>query len=154
MIRTALSKSYKEIHALKDLDLRVPEHSIFGFLGPNGAGKTTTIKLLLGLIRPTAGSASVFGLDSVPDSVAIRARIGYLPQEPRFYEHMTARQILDYTAHFFFRGPQTEIDARVAETLDLVGLVGQGGPADQGVFGRRAPACRHRAGAGRTIRTC
>ena len=117
-----LGKSYKEIHTLKGLDLRVPLHSIFGFLGPNGAGKTTTIKLLLGLIRPTAGSASVFGLDSVRDSVAIRARIGYLPQEPRFYEHMTARQILDYTAHFFFRGPQSEIDARVAETLELVGL--------------------------------
>ncbi len=117
-----LSKSFKEIHALKDLNLRVPQHSIFGFLGPNGAGKTTTIKLLLGLIRPTDGSASVFGLDSVRDSVAIRARIGYLPQDPRFYEHMTARQILDYTAHFFFRGPQAEIDARVAETLELVGL--------------------------------
>jgi ABC-2 type transport system ATP-binding protein len=117
-----LSKSYKEIHALKELDLRVPEHSIFGFLGPNGAGKTTTIKLLLGLIRPSAGSANVFGLDVVRDSVAIRARIGYLPQDPRFYEHMSARQILDYTAHFFFRGPQSEIDLRVSETLELVGL--------------------------------
>jgi ABC-2 type transport system ATP-binding protein len=117
-----LSKSYKDIHALQSLDLRVPQHSIFGFLGPNGAGKTTAIKLLLGLIRPTEGSASVFGLDAVHDSVAIRARIGYLPQDPRFYEHMTARQILDYTAHFFFRGPKSEIDARVAETLELVGL--------------------------------
>ncbi len=117
-----LSKSYKQVHALTGLDLRVPQHSIFGFLGPNGAGKTTTIKLLLGLIHPTAGSAQVFGLDSVRDSVAIRARIGYLPQDPRFYEHMTARQILDYTAHFFFRGPQSEIDGRVAETLELVGL--------------------------------
>jgi ABC-2 type transport system ATP-binding protein len=117
-----LSKSYKKIHALNELDLRVPQHSIFGFLGPNGAGKTTTIKLLLGLIRSTAGSASVFGLDTVHDSVAIRARIGYLPQEPRFYEHMTARQILDYTARFFFRGPESEIGARVAETLELVGL--------------------------------
>ncbi len=117
-----LSKTYKQVHALKDLNLQVPEHSIFGFLGPNGAGKTTTIKLLLGLIYPTAGSASVFGLDAVRDSVAIRARIGYLPQEPRFYDHMTAREILDYTAHFFFRGPQSEIDRRVAETLALVGL--------------------------------
>jgi ABC-2 type transport system ATP-binding protein len=117
-----LSKSFKQIAALKDLDLQVPQHSIFGFLGPNGAGKTTTIKLLLGLIRPTSGSAKVFGIDSVAGSVAIRARIGYLPQDPRFYEHMTARQILDYTAHFFFRGPQHEIDARVNETLNLVSL--------------------------------
>ena len=117
-----LCKRYKQAHALKSLSLRVPEHSIFGFLGPNGAGKTTTIKLLLGLIRPTAGSASVFGLDTVRDSVAIRARVGYLPQDPRFYEHMTAREILHYTARFFFRGPSAEIKYRVDETLDLVGL--------------------------------
>ncbi len=117
-----LGKTYRSVNALKSLDLRVARNSIFGFLGPNGAGKTTTIKLLLGLIRPTAGSASIFGLDSVRDSVAIRSRIGYLPQEPRFYEYMSARQILDYTAHFFFKGPQKEIEARVAETLELVGL--------------------------------
>jgi ABC-2 type transport system ATP-binding protein len=117
-----LSKTYRRVNALKGLDLRVAKNSIFGFLGPNGAGKTTTIKLLLGLIRPTAGSASIFGLDSVRDSVAIRSRIGYLPQEPRFYEYMSARQILDYTAHFFFKGPRKEVDARVAETLALVGL--------------------------------
>ncbi len=117
-----LSKAYKRVEALKALNLRVPKNSIFGFLGPNGAGKTTAIKLLLGLIRPTAGSARVFGLDILQDSVAIRSRIGYLPQDPRFYEYMTAREVLDYTAHFFFKGPQDQIDQRVAETLDLVGL--------------------------------
>jgi ABC-2 type transport system ATP-binding protein len=111
------------VDALKSLDLRVPKNSIFGFLGPNGAGKTTTIKLLLGLIRPTGGTASVFGLDIGRDSVAVRDRIGYLPQEPHFYEHMTARQILRYTAHFSFKGPAAEIEKRVAETLALVGLV-------------------------------
>jgi ABC-2 type transport system ATP-binding protein len=117
-----LSKSYKGVDALHALDLKVPHNSIFAFLGPNGAGKTTTIKLLLGLIRPTGGTANVFGLDIGRDSVAIRSRIGYLPQEPRYYEHMTARQILRYIARFFFRGPQAEIEKRVAETLDLVGL--------------------------------
>jgi ABC-2 type transport system ATP-binding protein len=117
-----LSKSYKGVDALKSLDLQVSQNSIFGFLGPNGAGKTTTIKLLLGLIRPTGGTASVFGLDVVRDSVAIRDRVGYLPQDPRFYEHMTARQILRYTARFYFTGPQAEIERRVAETLELVGL--------------------------------
>jgi ABC-2 type transport system ATP-binding protein len=117
-----LTKTFKQVAALKSLNLQVPRNSIFGFLGPNGAGKTTTIKLLLDLIRPTGGSAHVFGLDSVRDSVAIRARVGYLPQDPRFYDHMTARQVLDFTAHFFFKGPQSEIDARVAETLALVGL--------------------------------
>jgi len=117
-----LAKSYKRVNALQPLNLQVPKNSIFGFLGPNGAGKTTTIKLLLGLIRPTSGSADIFGLDMARNSVAIRARIGYLPQDPRFYEHMTARQVLDYTAHFYFKGPAGEIAKRISETLDLVGL--------------------------------
>jgi ABC-2 type transport system ATP-binding protein len=73
-----LTKTYKGVNALQALDLQVPRHSIFGFLGPNGAGKSTTIKLLLGLTRPTGGSATIFGLDSVKDSVAIRERVGYL----------------------------------------------------------------------------
>ena len=118
----ALSKSYKDVLALKSLDLSVRKNSISGFLGPNGAGKTTTIKLLLGLISPTAGRATVFGQDIVRDSVAIRSRIGYLPQAPRFYEHMTARQILRYTVGFYLQGSKREIERRIAETLELVGL--------------------------------
>jgi ABC-2 type transport system ATP-binding protein len=117
-----LSKTYKGVNALQSLDLAVHQNSIFGFLGPNGAGKTTTIKLLLGLIHPTAGSASIFGLDSVRQSVDIRARIGYLPQEPHFYEHMTARQTLRFIAKFFFAGPQKEIEQRVDEMLELFDL--------------------------------
>ena len=120
-----LSKSFGEVQALKSLDLRVPQKSIFAFLGPNGAGKTTTIKLLLGLINPTRGRGQIFGLDIVRDSVDIRANIGYLPQDPRFYEHMTARQTLDYTARFFYTGPQAEIDQRVNEMIELVGLEGK-----------------------------
>jgi ABC-2 type transport system ATP-binding protein len=123
VIRTqGLSKTYGDVEALKNLDLQVPQRSIFAFLGPNGSGKTTTIKLLLGLIRPTSGGGTIFGRDIVRDSVDIRANVGYLPQDARFYEHMTARQVLDYTAKFFFEGPQREIDKRVDEMLDLVGL--------------------------------
>jgi ABC-2 type transport system ATP-binding protein len=123
VIRTqGLSKTFGDLEALKDLSLDVPQKSIFAFLGPNGAGKTTTIKLLLGLIRPTKGGGTVFGRDIVRGSVDIRANIGYLPQDARFYEHMTARQTLDYTAKFFFKGPQSEIDKRVDEMLNLVGL--------------------------------
>lgn len=118
-----LSKSYKAVDALKPLNLTVQKNSIFGFLGPNGAGKTTTIKLLLGLIQPTLGTGTIFDRDIVQDSIAIRRRVGYLPQEPRFYEYMTARQTLDFTARFFFRGPEAEIKNRVRETLDLVGLI-------------------------------
>jgi ABC-2 type transport system ATP-binding protein len=117
-----LSKAFGQVHALKLLDLRVPRHSIFGFLGPNGAGKTTTMKLLLGLIRPTSGSGTVFGQDIVRDSIAIRSRIGYLPQQPRFGDEMSAREMLHFTAGFFFRGPKAGIEERVDETLALVGL--------------------------------
>ena len=120
-----LSKAFGEVHALKSLDLRVPQRSIFAFLGPNGAGKTTTIKLLLGLLKPTSGSGQILGMDIVRDSVDIRARIGYLPQDARFYEHMTARQTLEYTAKFFYTGPQSEIDKRVNEMIELVGLEGK-----------------------------
>ena len=120
-----LSKAFGEVHALKSLDLRVPQKSIFAFLGPNGAGKTTTIKLLLGLLKPTSGSGQILGMDIVRDSVDIRANIGYLPQDARFYEHMTARQTLEYTARFFYAGPQSEIDKRVNEMIELVGLEGK-----------------------------
>ena len=117
-----LSKTYKNVVALKPLDLDVHQNSIYGFLGPNGAGKTTTIKLLLGLTRPAGGSASVFGMDVAKHSVDIRARIGYLPQEPRFYEHMSARETLRFVAKFFFKGPNKAIEDRIAEMLDLVDL--------------------------------
>ena len=126
VIRTqGLTKTYEGVEALKMLTLDVPENSIFAFLGPNGAGKTTTIKLLLGLTRPTAGSATVFGKDIVSESVDIRARIGYLPQDARFYEHMTARETLRYSAGFFYKGPKAAIDNRVDEMIELVGLTGK-----------------------------
>jgi ABC-2 type transport system ATP-binding protein len=117
-----LCKTYKGTLALKSLDLKVPLHSIFGFLGPNGAGKTTTIKLLLGLTRPTNGRGSIFGGDIVNDSVEIRRRIGYLAQDPRYYEYMTARETLRFTAGFFFKGRGQKIEERIEETLELVGL--------------------------------
>jgi ABC-2 type transport system ATP-binding protein len=120
-----LNKSFGEVHALKSLDLRVPQKSIFAFLGPNGAGKTTTIKLLLGLFKPTGGGGRILGMDIVRESVDIRARIGYLPQDARFYEHMTARQTLEYTAGFFYAGPRAEIGKRVEEMIELVGLEGK-----------------------------
>ena len=123
VVRTqGLTKSYGGMDAVRGLDLVVPRHSIFGFLGPNGAGKTTTMKMLLGLIRPTAGSGTVFGMDVEKDSPAIRARIGYLPQEPRFYEHMTARQTLRFAAGLFFSGPREAVERRIAEMLELMGL--------------------------------
>ena len=118
----SLSKSYNGLTALKNLDMKVPRHSIFGFLGPNGAGKTTTIKLLLGLAQPSSGDGSIFGLNILKDSVEIRKRVGYLAQDPRFYEYMSARETLRFTARFFYSGPPAAIEERVTETLELVGL--------------------------------
>jgi len=118
----SLTKTYKGVEALKALDLQVQKNSICGFLGPNGAGKTTTIKLLLGLARPTGGSALVFGKDIKKENDQIRRKVGYLSQDPRYYDYMTARQTLHFTARFFYDGPSSEIESRVAETLELVGL--------------------------------
>jgi ABC-2 type transport system ATP-binding protein len=117
-----LGKSFGDVQALHGVDLNVPRHSIFGFLGPNGAGKTTLMKVLLGLTHPTAGSGMIFGHDIVTESVAIRERIGYLAQQPRFIEHMTARENLLFTAKFFFSGPQAKLRSRCSEMLELVGL--------------------------------
>jgi len=119
---TGLTKAYAGVKVLDALNLQVPRNSIFGFLGPNGSGKSTTIKLLLGLIGPTAGAASVFGQSITGMSVAIRQRVGYLAQDPRYYGHMTARQTLHFTARFFYDGPAKRIAERVGETLELVGL--------------------------------
>jgi len=117
-----LGKAYNGVKALDGLNLIVPKNSIFGFLGPNGAGKSTTIKMLLGLTRPTSGKAQVFGQDITKDSLAVRRRVGYLAQDPRYYEHMTARQTLRYTARFFYSGPKDLIEARIEEMLSLTGL--------------------------------
>ncbi|MBA7497559.1 putative ABC transporter ATP-binding protein YxlF [subsurface metagenome] len=117
-----LSKAYNGVQAVKSLDLKVPKNSIFGFLGPNGSGKTTTMKLLLGLTSPTSGVGSIFGQDIVKDSVDIRKRVGYLAQDPCFYGHMTSREALRFKARFYYRGPAAEIEKRITETLELVGL--------------------------------
>jgi ABC-2 type transport system ATP-binding protein len=80
-----LGKTYdEEVVALSRLNLKVPKNSIFAFLGPNGAGKTTTIKLLLGLTKPTTGTATVLGRDIISENDDIRRNVGYLAQQPRF----------------------------------------------------------------------
>ena len=117
-----LTKHFGDVQALKGIDLMVPRNSITGFLGPNGAGKSTAIRLLLGLNRPTAGGGKIFGYGIVEESVEIRKRVGYLAQNPRFYEDLTAREILRFTAHFFYKGPEAKIEARIDEMLVLVNL--------------------------------
>jgi ABC-2 type transport system ATP-binding protein len=105
--------------SLDNLSLRVEDGEIFGFLGPNGAGKTTTLKLLMGLIFPTAGTARIRGKSI--DDVAMHREIGYLPEQPYFYDYLTARELLDYYARFFGFAAADRRE-RVARFLELVGL--------------------------------
>jgi ABC-2 type transport system ATP-binding protein len=105
--------------SLDHLSLQVQEGEIFGFLGPNGAGKTTTLKLLMGLIFPTDGTAKIRGR-SIND-VSMHAEVGYLPEQPYFYDYLTARELLDYYARFSgYAG--AERNQRVTRFLDMVGL--------------------------------
>jgi ABC-2 type transport system ATP-binding protein len=93
-----LGKRYGRVTALRDVSLEVRTGEVFGFLGLNGAGKTTTIRVLLDLVRPTAGHASVFGFDCQARGLDVRARVGYLPGEPGFYGDMTGEATLDLLA--------------------------------------------------------
>jgi len=114
-----LTKHYAGVQALTDLSLDVPAGTVFGFLGPNGAGKTTALKVLAGLARATAGSATVNG---VPVSAAgdHRRQLGYLAQDPRFYGWMTGRETLRYVARFRGLGPDRE--RQIGELLGRVGI--------------------------------
>ena len=93
-----LTKRYGSARGIDDLTFSVAPGEVFGFLGPNGAGKTTTIRTLLGLLRPTAGSAQILGFDAWRDGVAARARTGFLPGEFAFDERVTGEELLDLFA--------------------------------------------------------
>lgn len=116
-----LSKNYREVQALKSLDLVVKAGSVFGFLGRNGAGKTTTMRLLAGLARPTAGAAWIMDVDVTQADSTARQKFGYLPQDPTFYNWMTPREYLNYVAALF-QMDAAERKRRVDEMLELAGL--------------------------------
>ena len=117
-IRTeGLTKHYKGVHAIEDLDLEVQRGEVFGFLGPNGAGKTTTIRALLHFIFPTRGRASILGLDTVGESVEIRRHVGYMPADYTLYPNLTGAETLRYYANL--RGGVDErVVADLAERLE------------------------------------
>jgi len=108
---------------LDGISFRVREREIFGFIGPNGAGKTTTLKVLMGLIRATSGKASILGHDV--SEVAFRRQIGFLPEQPYFYEYLTGREILRFYAKLSGVSPRSR-EGRVTELLELVGLSAAG----------------------------
>lgn len=116
-----LTKMYGDVAAVDRLNLRVAEGEIFGFLGPNGAGKTTTILMLLGLTEASSGTARVCGLDPLKEALKVRRITGYLPENVGFYEDMTGRENLGYTASLngihYSRGK-----GKIDDVLSLVGL--------------------------------
>jgi len=126
-----LAKTYKagfwrstQKCALKSLHLNVADGEIFGFLGPNGAGKTTTLKLLVGLVFPTGGSARILGRDI--DDPWVKAQIGFLPEQPYFYDYLTARELLEYYAELSGVEAKSR-SGKVERVLHRVGLGDAGG---------------------------
>jgi ABC-2 type transport system ATP-binding protein len=117
---TDVRKRYDGVDALDGLTLHVPAGSIYGFLGRNGAGKTTTIKVLMGMTRPTGGSARVFGLaaDAAASSVEIRRRTGFVSEEKDLYDFMTVAEIIRFTAAFYPRW-RAELEQRYLRTFAL-----------------------------------
>ena len=118
---SGLTKRYGDKLAVDHLSLRIDRGEVFGLLGPNGAGKTTTILMLLGLTEPTAGTAKVDGIDPTRSPLAVKSRVGYLPDDVGFYDDLTARQNLRYTAELN-RLPKQAIDDRIDMVLEDVGL--------------------------------
>lgn len=112
-----------KLRAVDGLSLRIPENTIYGLLGPNGSGKSTTLKILLGLVAPTDGACAVFGHPA--GSAAARARIGFLPEAPYFYRHLSGRELVRFYARMS-AVPSRELEARVADALALVGMTEAG----------------------------
>jgi ABC-2 type transport system ATP-binding protein len=112
-----LTKSYGKARGIENVSLEVQEGEIFGFIGPNGAGKSTTIRTLLGLIRPTAGSAKIFG-ESCTLHPEIRKEVGYLPSEVFYYDNMRVIDLLKYSASFY----KKDCTKRIEELADAMNL--------------------------------
>jgi ABC-2 type transport system ATP-binding protein len=112
----------RSVRALDGVSLAVEPGEVFGFLGPNGAGKTTTFKILMRMVRPAAGAARILGRPL--DDLAMRARIGYLPEQPYFYDYLTARELLLYFGALFGL-PREECRRRADRLLEQVGLAGE-----------------------------
>ena len=120
-----LTKRYGQRKAVDDLSLTIEEGEIFGLLGPNGAGKTTTILMMLGLTEPSAGSVRVAGFDPTHDSIKVKRIASYLPETVGFYEDMSARANLRYTAELN-RIPRKHAEELIDDALETVGLEDRG----------------------------
>jgi len=118
---TGLTKRYGAVVAVDGIDLTIEKGEVFGLLGPNGSGKTTTILLLLGLTDPTAGAVRVLGLDPLRQPLAVKRQVGYLPDQVGFYDHLTGRENLAYTARLIGL-VAADARERIASAIDRVRL--------------------------------
>ncbi|MBT8378944.1 MAG: ABC transporter ATP-binding protein [Ignavibacteria bacterium] len=96
-----LTKYYGKDRGITDLNLKINEGEIFGFIGPNGSGKTTTIRLFLSLLFPTSGRGKIFNYDIVKDGPRIKKNVGFIPTEVNYYENMTVKELIEYSARFY-----------------------------------------------------
>lgn len=116
-----LKKYYGKSRGVEQVTFDVEEGEIFGFIGPNGAGKSTTIKLLLSLLKPDEGSASIFGMDVIKESAGIKENLGYVPGEVRYYPEMRVGQLLDTTLRFHHKNPAdyAALQKELCELFDI-----------------------------------
>ncbi len=125
IVAAELTKRYHDLLAVDSLNLEVRAGELFGFLGPNGAGKSTTIRMLIGLLRPTGGTARVAGYDVVRDPLAVKCNIGYLAEHAFLYEKLTGREFLRFIAGLY-RVARDRQEARIDRLLGLFDLDGKG----------------------------
>ena len=123
---TSVSKRYGDITAVDYLDLDIKKGEILGLLGPNGSGKSTTLKMILGLVKPDSGSVNVLGINMEDDSVAVKRKVGYVPESPRVYEFLTGLEFLDFTGDIYGMAPD-EKKKRIDEFVKALDLEGREG---------------------------
>ncbi len=118
---THLTRKFNEHVAVDDLCLEIPNGAMFGFLGANGAGKTTTLKMIMGLLQPTAGSVVIDGLDVAANPTIVKSKVGYLPDEVFLYDYLTGRQFLEFVADIYNIDASTR-EEKINNLLSFFGL--------------------------------
>ncbi len=116
-----VSKSYGDFTAVRKLALAVDKGEVFGFLGPNGAGKTTTIRMMMGILVPSDGRITIDGLDCQAERLQVKQRVGYLPDNPTFYDYLRGREILTFVGEMHGQ-PRDEAQRRAVTLLDELAL--------------------------------